>query len=69
MATPANAKVLRVNLENRLKEMEDYSSFDCSLNYEERDSQNSKIGVISSGVAYQYSKSAEIGRASCRERV
>ncbi len=56
VATPANAKVLRVNLEDRLKEMEHYSSFDCSLNYEERDSQNSKIGVISSGVAYQYSK-------------
>lgn len=53
VATPANGKVLRRKLEERLKAMEDYSNT-AKINSEEYN--GTEIGVISSGVAYQYAK-------------
>lgn len=53
VATPANGKVLRRKLEERLKAMEDYSNA-VEINSEEYN--GTEIGVISSGVAYQYAK-------------
>lgn len=53
VATPANGKVLRRKLEDRLKAMEDYSNT-AEVNTEEDN--RSEVGVISSGVAYQYAK-------------
>ncbi|HSQ34148.1 MAG TPA: indolepyruvate ferredoxin oxidoreductase subunit alpha, partial [Peptostreptococcaceae bacterium] len=53
VATPANAKKLHVVVEDKLKALEEYSN-NSSLNTMELN--NSEIGVISSGVAYQYAK-------------
>lgn len=53
VATPANGKVLRRKLEERLKAMEDYSNT-AEINCEEYN--ETEVGVISSGVAYQYAK-------------
>ena len=53
VATPANGKVLRRKLEDRLKAMEDYSN-SAEINSEEYN--ETEVGVISSGVAYQYAK-------------
>jgi indolepyruvate ferredoxin oxidoreductase alpha subunit len=53
VATPANGKVLRRKLEDRLKAMEDYSN-SAEINSEEYN--GTEVGVISSGVAYQYAK-------------
>lgn len=53
IATPANGRVLRVELEKRLKKLEDFSNTTelNSIEYNKTD-----IGVISSGVAYQYAR-------------
>lgn len=53
VATPANAKKLHVVVEDKLKALEQYSN-NSPLNTMELN--NSEIGVISSGVAYQYAK-------------
>ena len=53
VATPANGKVLRKKLIDRLKAMEEYSNH-TEINQVEYN--GSKIGVISSGVAYQYAR-------------
>ncbi|MCL1982955.1 MAG: indolepyruvate ferredoxin oxidoreductase subunit alpha [Clostridiales bacterium] len=53
VATPGNGKVLRVQLEERLKAMEDYSN-SAEINCEELG--GDEIGVISSGVSYVYAK-------------
>ena len=53
VATPANGKVLRRKLEDRLKAMEDYSNT-AEINSEEYN--GTEVGIISSGVAYQYAK-------------
>ncbi len=53
VAAPANARKLHVKLEDRLKELEKFSN-ETSLNKIELN--DKKIGVISSGVAYQYAK-------------
>lgn len=53
VATPANAKKLHVVVEDKLKALEEYSN-NSPLNTMELN--NSEIGVISSGVAYQYAK-------------
>lgn len=53
VATPANGKVLRRKLEDRLKAMEDYSNT-AEINREEYN--GAEIGVISAGVSYQYAK-------------
>ena len=53
VATPANGKVLRKKLIDRLKRMEEYSST-AAINRAEYN--ETKIGVISAGVAYQYAR-------------
>jgi indolepyruvate ferredoxin oxidoreductase alpha subunit len=53
VATPANAKVRRVELADRLIAMEEYANT-CEINRPEYN--GSKIGVITSGVAYQYAR-------------
>ena len=53
VATPANGKVLRRKLIDRLKLMEEYSNI-AEINQAEYN--DTKIGVISSGVAYQYAR-------------
>ncbi len=53
VATPANGKVMRVKLVDRLKEMEAYSN-QASINKPEYN--GTEIGVISSGVAYNYAR-------------
>ncbi|WP_027398709.1 indolepyruvate ferredoxin oxidoreductase subunit alpha [Anaerovorax odorimutans] len=53
VATPANGKVMRKNLIDRIKNMEAYSNT-CEINKVEYN--DTKVGVISSGVAYQYAR-------------
>ena len=53
VATPANGKVMRVKLEDRIRRMEEYSNH-TDLNVAEYN--GNEIGVISSGVAYQYAR-------------
>lgn len=53
VAAPANARVLHVKLEEKLKKLEQYSN-ETPLNKIEWGSK--KIGVVTSGVAYQYAK-------------
>ncbi|MBP6492197.1 MAG: indolepyruvate ferredoxin oxidoreductase subunit alpha, partial [Clostridia bacterium] len=53
VATPANGKVLRKQLIGRLKNMEAYSNA-AEINQAEYN--DTKIGVISAGVAYQYAR-------------
>ena len=53
VATPANGKVLRRKLIDRLKAMEEYSNT-AAIN--EAEYNGTKIGVISAGVAYQYAR-------------
>lgn len=53
VATPANGKVLRMQLIDRLKRMEEYSNA-APINKAEYN--DTKIGVISAGIAYQYAR-------------
>jgi indolepyruvate ferredoxin oxidoreductase alpha subunit len=53
IATPANAKVLHKTLEERLIKLEDYSN-KSPLNFIEWN--DKKIGVVTSGISYQYAK-------------
>jgi indolepyruvate ferredoxin oxidoreductase alpha subunit len=53
VATPGNAKVLRAQLEQRLKDMEEYSN-NAEINREELN--GNEIGIISSSVSYQYAR-------------
>jgi len=53
VATPANGRKLHIDLEDRLIKLEEYSN-NTHLNTIEWN--DKKIGVISSGVAYQYAK-------------
>jgi len=53
VAVPANAKLAHPRVEERLKKLEEYSN-NSPLNRIEYNSR--KIGIISSGVAYQYAK-------------
>lgn len=53
VATPVNGRKLHLDLENRLKELEEYSN-NTHLNRIKWN--DKKIGVITSGVAYQYAK-------------
>jgi indolepyruvate ferredoxin oxidoreductase alpha subunit len=53
VAAPANGRVLRVKVEQRTKELEEFSNT-TELNRFEWN--NKKIGIITSGVAYQYAK-------------
>ena len=60
VATPANAKVMRVDLAKRLEALHVYSNNDAfeiglsKIDYAE----DKSVGVISAGVAYQYAKDA-----------
>jgi len=53
VATPANARKLHVNLEEKLEKLQDYSN-NTDLNKIELNGKD--IGIITSGVAYQYTK-------------
>ncbi len=53
VATPANAKVRRVDLEDRLARMAEYSN-NCELNRIEMG--DTKIGIVTSGASYQYAR-------------
>lgn len=53
VATPANGKVMRKNLVGRLKSMEEYA-VTAEINKPEYN--GDEIGVISSGIAYQYAR-------------
>ncbi|SHJ12114.1 indolepyruvate ferredoxin oxidoreductase subunit alpha [Lutispora thermophila] len=53
VAAPANAKLAHARVEKRLLELEEYSN-QSPLNRIEYN--NKKIGIISSGIAYQYAK-------------
>ncbi len=53
VATPANGRVLHVKLQERLKKLEEFSNH-TELNKIEWN--DKKIGIISSGIAYQYAK-------------
>jgi len=55
VATPANAKVMRVKLEERLAAMEAYA---CQAEINQPEYNDTKIGVITSGIAYQYAREA-----------
>jgi indolepyruvate ferredoxin oxidoreductase alpha subunit len=55
VATPANAKILRVKLEERLAAMEDFAN---TTEINKPVYCGAKVGVITSGVAYQYAKEA-----------
>lgn len=59
--TPANAKVKRAHLEEVLRAAEEYSN-SCEMNREEIN--DTEIGVISAGVAYQYAKDVFGSKAS-----
>ncbi|MHC1723861.1 MAG: indolepyruvate ferredoxin oxidoreductase subunit alpha [Aminipila sp.] len=61
VATPANGKVLRRKLIDRLKNMEAYSNTTEINRIEYNDTE---IGVISSGVAYQYAREVFGDKAS-----
>ncbi|RKD27281.1 indolepyruvate ferredoxin oxidoreductase alpha subunit [Caminicella sporogenes DSM 14501] len=61
VATPANGRVLHVKLEERLKQLEEFSNT-TELNRIEWN--DKKIGIISSGVAYQYAKEVFGDKAS-----
>ena len=61
VATPANAKVMRVELEDRLREMEDYA---CRTKINRPEYNETKVGVVTSGIAYQYAREAFGERAS-----
>lgn len=53
VATPANGKVMRKNMVQRLKEMERYANT-ADINQPEYN--GTEIGVVTSGVSYQYAK-------------
>lgn len=53
VSAPANAKKMRVNLETKLQMMEEYANT-CEINQPEW--HDKKIGVVTSGISYQYAK-------------
>src|SRR5690554_764924 len=53
IATPANARKLHVSLEERLKRLEERSN-NSPLNFVEWN--DKKVGIITSGISYQYAK-------------
>jgi len=54
VATPAANRVHHVELEEKLKKLEEYANNETKLNREEINSD--EIGIITSGVSYQYAK-------------
>ena len=55
VATPGNAKVMRAKLEDRLTAMEEYAN---KTEINKAEYKGSEIGVITSGVSYQYARDA-----------
>ncbi len=55
VATPANGKVMRKNLEQRIADMEAYAT---SLEANQPEYHQREKGIITSGIAYQYAKEA-----------
>ena len=53
VATPANAKVMRAQLEERLAAMEEYA---CTTPINQPEYNDTKIGVVTSGISYQYAR-------------
>lgn len=53
VAVPANAKVMRADLVSRLSDMEKYAC-ECEVNKPEYN--GTKVGVVTSGIAYQYAR-------------
>ena len=53
-ATPANARIAHARVEKRLKALEEYSN-KSPLNKTEYN-ENTKIGIVTAGIAYQYAK-------------
>ncbi len=60
-ATPANARKMRVNLEKRLQKLNKFTN-ETKLNYFEWN--DKRIGIISSGIAYQHAKEVFGNKAS-----
>lgn len=61
VTTPANAKVLRATLQDRLAAAEEYA---CKCEFNRVEMGDTKIGVITSGVSYQYAKETFGDKAS-----
>ena len=53
VSTPANAKVRRADLEDRLARMTEYSN---NSDFNRAEINDSKVGVVTSGISYQYAK-------------
>ena len=53
VATPANGKVMRADMVNRLRDMEEYA---CTAQINKPEYNGTEVGVISSGIAYQYAR-------------
>ncbi|MBU5428119.1 indolepyruvate ferredoxin oxidoreductase subunit alpha [Tissierella pigra] len=60
-AMPVYSRALRYKLEDRLKKLEEFSN-ETDLNFIEWN--NSKIGIVTSGVSYQYAKEVFSNKAS-----
>ena len=60
-AVPALSRKLRVELEDRIKSLEEYSE-NCPYNFIEWN--DKKIGIITSGVSYNYAKEVFGDKAS-----
>ncbi|HNR04605.1 MAG TPA: indolepyruvate ferredoxin oxidoreductase subunit alpha [Bacillota bacterium] len=54
VATPANAKIARIKVEERMKSLEEYA-YSSPLNKIEYN-KDTKIGIITAGISYQYVK-------------
>lgn len=52
--TPANAKIARIRVEKRMKDLEEYAN-NSPLNKVEYN-ENTKIGIVTASIAYQYAK-------------
>lgn len=61
VAAPANAKIMRANLEDKLAAMEEYADT-AEINKPEYN--DKKIGVVTSGISYQYAKETFGDKAS-----
>ena len=53
VSAPANAKKMRVNLEDKLAKMEEFAN---TVEINQPEYHDTKIGVVTSGISYQYAK-------------
>ncbi len=61
VATPANATVLRAKLQDRVEAMEEYAN---TIEINQPEWNDTKIGVVTSGISYQYVKETFGDKAS-----